>query len=115
MGVGRAAAGHRAGRAPAVLPAGPAPRRALRRDLLRAGRVRNPDARRGDRPRQGRQRAARPGGTQILEGTRGEYVVHPPLGKMLIAVGEWLFGLTPFGWRFAVAVAGSLAILMTER
>jgi dolichyl-phosphate-mannose-protein mannosyltransferase len=55
------------------------------------------------------------GSTQILEGTKGEYVVHPPLGKMLIAVGEWLFGLTPFGWRFAVAVAGSLAILMTAR
>jgi dolichyl-phosphate-mannose-protein mannosyltransferase len=55
------------------------------------------------------------GSTQILEGTKGEYVVHPPLGKMLIAVGEWLFGLTPFGWRFAVAVAGSLAVLMTAR
>src|SRR5215469_11289001 len=55
------------------------------------------------------------GSTQILEGTKGEYVVHPPLGKMLIAAGEWLFGLTPFGWRFAVAVAGSLAVLMTAR
>ena len=55
------------------------------------------------------------GSTQILEGTKGEYVVHPPLGKMLIAAGEWLFGLTPFGWRFAVAAAGSLAILMTAR
>jgi len=55
------------------------------------------------------------GSARILEGTKGEYVVHPPLGKMLIAVGEWLFGLTPFGWRFAVAVAGSLAILMTAR
>ncbi|HEX3957062.1 MAG TPA: hypothetical protein VHZ03_10570, partial [Trebonia sp.] len=31
----------------------------------------------------------------------GEYVVHPPLGKMLMAVGEWLFGLTPLGWRVA--------------
>src|SRR5689334_9021887 len=55
------------------------------------------------------------GSTRILEGTKGEYVVHPPLGKMLIAVGEWLFGLTPFGWRFAVAVTGSLSILMTAR
>ena len=27
------------------------------------------------------------GSTQILEGTKGEYVVHPPLGKRLIAVG----------------------------
>ena len=55
------------------------------------------------------------GDTHILEGAKGEYVVHPLLGKMLIAIGEWLFGLTPFGWRFAVAVAGSLAILMTAR
>jgi dolichyl-phosphate-mannose--protein O-mannosyl transferase len=45
----------------------------------------------------------------------GELVVHPPLGKIMIAVGEWLFGLTPFGWRFSVALVGSLAILMTAR
>jgi dolichyl-phosphate-mannose-protein mannosyltransferase len=54
------------------------------------------------------------GGTHIL-GTGGELVVHPPLGKIMMAVGEWLFGLTPFGWRFTVAVVGSLAILMTAR
>ncbi len=45
----------------------------------------------------------------------GEFVVHPPFGKILIAGGEWAFGLTPFGWRFAVAVAGSLAILILAR
>lgn len=45
----------------------------------------------------------------------GSFVVHPPFGKMLIAAGEWLFGLTPFGWRFAVAMAGSLSILMLAR
>jgi dolichyl-phosphate-mannose-protein mannosyltransferase len=55
------------------------------------------------------------GNTHFLIGTTGEYVVHPPLGKIIIAVGEWAFGLTPFGWRFAVAVFGSLAILMTAR
>ena len=55
------------------------------------------------------------GSTRILEGTQGEYVVHPPLGKVAIAAGEWLFGLTPFGWRFAVALAGSLAVLMIAR
>src|ERR1017187_2207188 len=54
------------------------------------------------------------GGTNILA-SGGEFVVHPPLGKVAIAAGEWLFGLTPFGWRFAVAVVGSLAILMTAR
>jgi dolichyl-phosphate-mannose-protein mannosyltransferase len=45
----------------------------------------------------------------------GEFVVHPPFGKILIAVGEWVFGLTPFGWRFAVAVVGSLSILILAR
>jgi dolichyl-phosphate-mannose-protein mannosyltransferase len=45
----------------------------------------------------------------------GEIVAHPPLGKIMMAVGQWMFGLTPFGWRFAVAVVGTLAILMTAR
>jgi dolichyl-phosphate-mannose-protein mannosyltransferase len=45
----------------------------------------------------------------------GEYVAHPPLGKIMMAAGQWLFGLTPFGWRFTVAVVGSAAILMTAR
>ncbi len=26
--------------------------------------------------------------------------IHPPLGKWLIAAGEWLFGNNAFGWRF---------------
>jgi dolichyl-phosphate-mannose-protein mannosyltransferase len=45
----------------------------------------------------------------------GEFVVHPPFGKILIAGGEWAFGLTPFGWRFATAAAGSLAVLVLAR
>ena len=45
----------------------------------------------------------------------GEFVVHPPMGKLLVAAGEGMFGLTPLGWRFAVAVAGSLSILMLAR
>jgi len=55
------------------------------------------------------------GSTHILIGTQAEYVAHPPLAKAMMAVGEWLFGLTPFGWRFASAVVGTLAILMTAR
>ena len=45
----------------------------------------------------------------------GEFVAHPPFGKVLIAAGEWLFGLSPFGWRFAAAVVGSLSILLLAR
>ncbi len=45
----------------------------------------------------------------------GEFVVHPPLGKVLIAAGEGIYGLTPFGWRFAVALIGSLAVLLLAR
>lgn len=45
----------------------------------------------------------------------GELVAHPPLGKITMAVGQWMFGLTPFGWRFMVAVAGTASILMTAR
>ena len=53
---------------------------------------------------------------QACSGTAcGEYVVQPPVGKLLIAVGEWLFGLTPLGWRVASAFFGSLAILVMCR
>src|SRR5260370_2460212 len=34
---------------------------------------------------------------------------------LLIAAGEWLSGLNPFGWRFASSVFGSLAILLICR
>jgi dolichyl-phosphate-mannose-protein mannosyltransferase len=45
----------------------------------------------------------------------GEVVAHPPLGKEMMAVGQWIFGLTPFGWRFSVALIGTVSILMTAR
>jgi dolichyl-phosphate-mannose-protein mannosyltransferase len=45
----------------------------------------------------------------------GELVAHPPLAKMMMAVGQWAFGLTPFGWRFSVALIGTVSILMTAR
>lgn len=42
-------------------------------------------------------------------------VVHPPLGKQLIAAGEALFGYTGLGWRFTAAVFGViLAVLVTR-
>ncbi|SHL97271.1 dolichyl-phosphate-mannose--protein mannosyltransferase [Actinacidiphila paucisporea] len=43
------------------------------------------------------------------------YVVHPPAGKWVIALGEWMFGMNPFGWRFMMAVLGTLAVLMLCR
>ncbi|MET9804377.1 phospholipid carrier-dependent glycosyltransferase [Streptomyces sp. NPDC006368] len=43
------------------------------------------------------------------------YVVHPPVGKWVIGFGEWLFGFDPFGWRFMVAVLGTLSVLMLCR
>ena len=32
---------------------------------------------------------------------------HPPLGKIIIALGIVLFGMTPFGWRFMPALFGA--------
>jgi dolichyl-phosphate-mannose-protein mannosyltransferase len=45
----------------------------------------------------------------------GEYVVQPPAGKLLMAVGEWIYGLTTLGWRLAPAIFGTLAILVLCR
>jgi dolichyl-phosphate-mannose-protein mannosyltransferase len=50
-----------------------------------------------------------------LNGQWGELVAHPPLGKIMMAAGQWAFGLTPFGWRFTVALVGTVSILMTAR
>ncbi|WP_314222170.1 dolichyl-phosphate-mannose--protein mannosyltransferase [Streptomyces zaehneri] len=43
------------------------------------------------------------------------YVVHPPVGKYVIGLGELLFGFDPFGWRFMTAVLGTLSVLLLCR
>ncbi|WP_019629240.1 dolichyl-phosphate-mannose--protein mannosyltransferase [Actinomadura atramentaria] len=43
------------------------------------------------------------------------FVAHPPFGKWMIAIGEQLFGATPFGWRFMPALAGTLSVLILCR
>ena len=42
-------------------------------------------------------------------------VVHPPLAKQLIAVGEAIFGYNGWGWRFASAIAGTILVLLVVR
>ncbi|WP_433347121.1 dolichyl-phosphate-mannose--protein mannosyltransferase [Micromonospora sp. CA-111912] len=60
------------------------------------------------------------------------YVVHPPLGKWLIGLGEWAFGYSDaehnisvpghlmttapeFGWRIGAAIAGIVSVLLLVR
>ncbi|WP_326650467.1 MULTISPECIES: phospholipid carrier-dependent glycosyltransferase [unclassified Streptomyces] len=43
------------------------------------------------------------------------YVVHPPVGKWVIGIGEHFFGFSPFGWRFMVFLLGTLSVLMLCR
>jgi dolichyl-phosphate-mannose--protein O-mannosyl transferase len=55
-------------------------------------------------------------GVEWDEKTNGPaYVVHPPLGKWLIAAGEQAFGNTELGWRFPTAIAGILMVLILTR
>lgn len=51
------------------------------------------------------------GGVEVTDGA-AEFVVHPPLGKWLIALGIALFGDTSTGWRIASAVIGTLSIAL---
>ena len=47
-----------------------------------------------------------------VTGSKPEFIVHPPLGKWLIALGIKVFGDSGFGWRFTTALVGSLMILL---
>ena len=41
-----------------------------------------------------------------------EFIVHPPVGKWLIALGIRIFGDNEFGWRFMGALFGSLLVVL---
>lgn len=47
-----------------------------------------------------------------VSGSKPEFVVHPPVGKWIIAIGIKIFGDSSFGWRIASAIVGSLSILL---
>jgi dolichyl-phosphate-mannose-protein mannosyltransferase len=42
-------------------------------------------------------------------------VVHPPVGKQLISIGEALFGYNGLGWRFSGALCGVVTVLLVVR
>ncbi|MFV0494751.1 dolichyl-phosphate-mannose--protein mannosyltransferase [Mycobacterium sp.] len=42
-------------------------------------------------------------------------VVHPPVGKQMIAIGEALFGYNGFGWRFTGALLGVILVALVMR
>lgn len=50
-----------------------------------------------------------------VAGNKPEFIVHPPVGKWLIASGIKIFGDNEFGWRFATALVGTLLILLFAR
>ena len=47
---------------------------------------------------------------ESLRGDGMYEITHPPLGKLIIALGLKLFGVTPFGWRFSGTLCGALML-----
>ncbi len=50
-----------------------------------------------------------------VTGSNPEFIVHPPVGKWLIAAGIAILGDNEFGWRFATALIGTILILVFAR
>lgn len=49
-------------------------------------------------------------GYELLHGETVYEWTHPPLGKLLMSLSIAVFGMTPFGWRFAGAFIGVLML-----
>ena len=45
-----------------------------------------------------------------LHGMPTYETTHPPLGKVWMMLGVWIFGMTPFGWRFMGVLAGVMML-----
>lgn len=45
-----------------------------------------------------------------IHGLKAYENTHPPLGKILIALGVLIFGMNPFGWRFVGTLFGALML-----
>lgn len=52
------------------------------------------------------------GGNWIEDNPAYGLVVHPPIGKWMLAIGESMFGYTPMGWRFVSALSGIAIVVM---
>ncbi len=52
------------------------------------------------------------GGNWIEDNPAYGLVVHPPVGKWLLAAGEWMFGYGPLGWRVMPAIFGVAIVVM---
>lgn len=50
-----------------------------------------------------------------VSANKPEFIVHPPVGKWMIALGIQIFGDNPFGWRVVVAFLGTLSILLIAK
>ncbi len=51
-------------------------------------------------------------GVELNDKGQADFIVHPPVGKWLIALGIKIFGFNEFGWRVSSAVIGSLSVLL---
>jgi dolichyl-phosphate-mannose-protein mannosyltransferase len=53
-----------------------------------------------------------PDAMTILQGYGTSHLEHPPLGKLFIVFGMFLFGYNPFGWRFFSILFGAICIIL---